>query len=203
MRAKQYHIMKKFLSMVLALSLALCGFIAKAEDGDHPGCYNRISMSYRNVHFSDLDNGVSYNGGSFNYLHGFGLSATLPIYIETGASLGFATRDNDSGSWGGYGTLEVPVNCTYRFSIPNTELRLLPFAGLNFKGNLMGTADVASDTQEWFTDSDFRRFQLGWQIGGALEFKKLYAALSYGTDFIPIAKGVNTGTFALSIGLNL
>lgn len=169
----------------------------------HPDSYNRISISYRNVNFGFDGGGLNFNGGSFDYIHGFGVSKSIPIYVETGVSAAFTTKDFGSGSYGGYMTIDVPINCSYRFAIPNSEFIISPFLGLNFKGNVIGTNDVATDTQRWFNDSGFKRFQLGWNIGAGACYKKLYLGISYGTDFIQIAKKINTGTFKLSIGLNI
>lgn len=98
-------------------------------------------------------------------------------------------------------SLNVPINCAYRFALPNSMVVLSPYLGINLKGNVIGTSDLATDTQEWF-DNDFKRFQFGWHIGAGMEYKKLYVGLSYGTDFIKITPNVNTGTFKHSIGLN-
>lgn len=196
---------KLFLTAVAVGLTATISTPAFAQESEptHPNAYNRISLSYRNVHFSAEGSGVSYNGGSFDYIHGFSVSKKLPIYVQTGASLGFTTKDTGSGAYGGYATIDVPVSAAYRFEIPNTPLVLLPYLGLDFKGNIIGTSDVASDTQEWFSKYDYRRFQLGWNLGVGLLYKKLYFGLGYGTDFIQIAKKVNTGTFQVSLGLNL
>lgn len=52
------------------------------------------------------------------------------------------------------------------------------------------------------SDATFKRFQMGWQIGANLDIKKFTIGLSYGTDFIQIAKKVNTSTFTVGIGFN-
>lgn len=183
-------------------------FIANAQETDNskqnfPNAYNRISLSYTNVTFSAGGTSAGFNGGGFHYIHGFSLSSKLPIYLETGASLNFSTKDYGSGSYGGYGTLDVPINCAYRLNFPNSEFIFVPSLGLDFKGNIIGTTDVATDTQEWFNDYEYKRFQLGWQISAGMEYRKLYFALQYGTDFIQIAKKVNTGTFSIKLGLNI
>ncbi len=197
--------LKKLLSgvTVIAAMVFSCSAQAQSETKSHPNCYNRISLSYRNVYFGGDYGGIGYNGGSFDYIHGFSVSAKIPLYVQTGASLAFTTKDIGSGSYGAYGTLDIPISCAYRFAIPNTNLILQPSLGLNFKGNIIGTDDVATDTQTWFDKYNYRRFQLGWNLAVGLSYKKLYLGLGYGTDFINIAKKVSTGTFQASIGLNI
>ncbi len=196
---------KQFLATVLTILICAVSNSAEAqtEINSHPNCYNRISLSYRNVYFGSEYGGAGYNGGSFDYIHGFGLSSKIPLYIQTGASLAFTTKDLGSGSYGGYATLDIPIGCAYRFVIPKTDLILLPSLGLDFKGNIIGTDDVATDTQRWFDKYNYKRFQLGWYLSVGMSYKKLYFGLGYGTDFIQIAKKVTTGTFQLSVGINI
>lgn len=191
------------LSAVAVTLFASTSANAQEEEKTHPSSYNRIALSYRNVNLSSGGANFNLNGGSFDYIHGFGVTRSLPIYVETGASAAFTTKDTGSGSYAGYMTIDVPVNCAYIFYIPNSEISISPFLGLNFKGNIIGTNDVASDTQEWYDEGNYRRFQLGWNIGAGMNYKKFYVGLSYGTDFVQIAKKVNCGTFKLSLGLNI
>lgn len=189
--------MKKF--FILSLILLIGGSVTKGDE--HPDYYNRISMSFRNVNFTGAS---GYIGGSFNYTHGFSLSSRLPIYLETGGALSYVGKDVNGNGWDtGYGTIEVPVNATYRLTLPSSSIVFYPSLGLNFKGNIVGSSNMSRDTQEWFNDYDFKRFQLGWQLGVGMEYKKLFLGISFGTDFVQIGKKVNTNTLAVSFGLNI
>ena len=163
-----------------------------------PKGYNNLSILYRNIAIEDYN----MNGFAFEWIHGFSVSEKYPIYIETGAGLNMGLKDEGSGAYGGYGYINVPVNGTYRFNLPNSVVNLSPYLGLNLKGNIVGSRDLATDTQEWFSDYNFKRFQIGWHIGCNLNYKKLHASISYGTDFIKIAKKTNVGTFSVGIGFN-
>lgn len=189
--------MKKF--FIMSLILFIGGIAVKGEE--HPAYYNRISMSFRNVNFTGAS---GFIGGAFNYVHGFSLSSQLPIYLETGGTLSYVGKDEYGNGWdAGYGTIEVPVNATYRVCLPSSSIVIYPSLGLNFKGNIIGSSDMSSDTQEWYSDYEFKRFQLGWQLSVGMEYKKLFVGISFGTDFVQIGKKVNTNTLAVSVGLNL
>lgn len=164
--------------------------------------YNRIGLSYRNVRFSGGGDGIGYNGAGFDYIHGFSLSSSIPVFLELGGNVSFTTRNN-GGDYGGYMTIEMPVNCAYRISLADNEFGLSPFFGFVFKGNIIGTSDLDYDTQYWYDSNDFRRFQFGWNIGLNFDYKKLYLGFGYGTDFVKIAERLNTGTFSLKLGLNI
>lgn len=181
--------------------LVMLSFCLGVKAQEHPSNYNRISMSFRNVNFTG---GSGFIGGGFDYAHGFSVSSKLPLYVETGASLAYVGKDEYGDGWdAGYGTINVPVNCVYRVCIPSSKVVLKPYLGLNFKGNIVGSSDMSTDTQEWYSDFDFNRFQLGWQLGIGMEYKKLYLGFNFGTDFVQIAKKVNTNTLNVSIGLNI
>lgn len=188
--------------------------------------YDRIGIEYLNRSYGDAD--MSTNGVGIYYLHGISLSKDLPFFLEIGAKL-------DAGFWNDtyydewdcsyeskFSTmsLSVPVNIAYKFSFNNGDVSIVPFWGLNFKGNLMAKMKFKyDDGDEYFDEGEeeetinffnkddvektWKRFQFGWHIGAGINYKQFYFGLSYGTDFVKIAKKVNTGTFAVGIGMNI
>ena len=75
--------MKKLSAFMLSGIALFAAATANAED------YNRVAISYDNVHFgankemkadffNDAVGGFSTNGVGLNYIHGFGLSESLP-----------------------------------------------------------------------------------------------------------------------------
>ena len=63
------------------------------------------------------------------------------------------------------------------------------------KYNMFDKDDVGKDGQ-------WKRFQLGWHIGVGATYKAFYLGLSYGTDFMELAKKLNTSTFKIGVGYN-
>lgn len=152
--------------ILTALSVSLLAGYAVAQENDaSTSGYNHISLSYdatfnfSNYTFLDDAEGVpgnfTLNGMSINYLHGFHLPVSLPMFIETGASLGFNTGsyvnetfDFDFGgnlpsvsvdsrltqSYRNF-NLEVPVFYLYRFQ-PSSRFSIAPYVGVNFKIHL-------------------------------------------------------------------
>lgn len=190
--------------------------------------YNRVSISYDRQHFgfsseySKDDNGsINLNGFGLNYTHGFGVAENM--FVETGLSfnMGFGTDDiGDKLSEGSYYfqeqnkmnniNLRVPINFVYSFHVAD-KFRIAPYAGINFKLNLVSKVKSTFDTNipkdvlleegieegEWinlFSDSEenmdgkdytWNRFQMGWQVGVNFEYSKYVLGVQYGTDFIP------------------
>ncbi len=118
--------------------------------------YNRVGISYDNTNygFNDLMkldqemDGFSTNGVGINYIHGFSLSSSLPMFIETGLNfnIGFGSKnignkEEEDGFWMQKKykfqniNLQVPVNFVYRFNATE-DFSISPYVGLNFKLNL-------------------------------------------------------------------
>lgn len=236
--------MKNFKHFALAAVAMLATVSASAEG------YNRIGVSYNNNHFGfnkwmkagfgDLIDGISLNGAGVSYIHGFGLSESLPMFIETGINFNFGAGTGDLGLYYNdyYGinmsakvkaqniNLQVPVNFVYRLAV-NEDFAISPFAGLNFKFNVMTrlklevSADGETDDTDWYSlfsgddmdeffgdDGTGNRFQMGWHIGAGFQYKPLYLGISYGTDFIAAyshkfygkSAKVSTGNLTVSLG---
>ncbi len=177
--------MKKYLT--LALVAVACSGVAKAQfageynlghrEGDFKD-YNRVGLSYNNdsYHFNsdadywfeaDLKNG-SANGFGINYIHGFSLSSSLPMFLEVGGNLNFnfGTLFSEEEEYGGvkmenklksqFINLQVPVNYVYKFTVAD-DFSVAPYLGLNFKLNLVGKVKPvieAWDEDEYLKEED-------------------------------------------------
>jgi len=175
--------------------------------------YNRIGVSYNNEHYGFNDemkadmgmDGIGLNGFGIDYIHGFHISESLPLFLETGLNFNynFGSKDlidEDDDTF----TLkmqdmnfQVPVNVAWRFGITE-DLSIAPYVGLNFKLHLMSRMkgeydgadtewiDVFSDSDEDMGDKDetWNRFQMGWHVGVGFQYQPLYLGVQYGTDFI-------------------
>ena len=185
--------------------------------------YNRFSIGYKSAYFSpssssrseDLKNiEVTGSGITLQYLHGFGVSRNLPLYIETGLNLDIfdVSEDMVEGeriNQNTYASLAIPVNIAYNWGI-SKRLSIQPYTGFNFKFNLTDNA-LAAYNYEYET-RDFNRFQMGWNIGLGVSFSKLYVGINYDIDFMPIEKYsdrygdgdvcIDTSSFSVKLGLN-
>ena len=222
--------MRKFFIFVV-LAIAASG-VANAEG------YNRIGLSYNNTSYrfsgykGASDHNFSVNGFGIDYAHGFGLSRSLPMFIEVGGNVNFNFGnmfEDKNGS--DYEidriqdiNLQVPVNYVYRFDISD-YFSIAPYAGVNFKLHLMTRTRYEEkyqgekETEEWNSlyDKDFmgeegtwNRFQMGWQIGVNFQYSAFSLGVQYGTDFIPTfsynedgyKEKINNGNLKLTLGYN-
>ncbi|MDE6311436.1 MAG: outer membrane beta-barrel protein [Muribaculaceae bacterium] len=193
--------------------------------------YNRLGITYNNTSYhnnwKEKDGNYSANGIGINYLHGFSLSSSLPMFVEAGLNVNFdfATPYSDEDRYGREYekftnmNFQVPVNYSYRFAIMD-EFSIAPFIGINFKIHaLMNGKEVEEDSDgekiydnKWsYFDKDkmgkdgvYNRFQMGWQIGATFQYSRVYLTVQYGTDFIPAwsykKDKINTGNLHLGLG---
>lgn len=121
--------------------------------------YNRITLSYDNWKSSKemfYDDADATNGFAIDYIHGFSVSKTLPIFVETGigANFGFWGDTNDES----YSdadlkyrftqiSMAIPVNVAYKFNI-NENFSIQPYLGLNFKFNLYANMNWKFDCED-------------------------------------------------------
>lgn len=197
-----------------------------ASKGDAPSSYNILGISYdhgtlkgnEKDYFGDGYQSLGLNGVGFSYIHGFGVSGSLPMYVETGAKLSTLFRSQtDSDEDYGYAwsetskmqwmSLSVPVNFAYRLTVAD-NFSITPYLGINFKVNILGQSkyeyeisghgDYEYEESDWasvFSDQDmggsdytWNRFQMGWQIGARFQYSCVSLGVQYGTDFIKAFK---------------
>jgi hypothetical protein len=227
-----------------ALTMTSTAFAQFANSGKSSGGssadiadYNRIGISYTNTNYSpnhsenldgdDVDS-FSLDGVSIDYIHGFAVSPTLPLFVETGIGFTYASTSEEYEDYYDYTdkinsfNLQVPVNLAYHVAIAD-DLTLAPYIGLNLKYGLSLKEKISYDVddeyfEQYFNDIDteesinlydtgddlsFKRFQIGWHIGVGLQYQKVYLGLQYGTDFTPVLKDgkfkLNTSDFKVSL----
>ena len=180
--------------------------------------YNSIGTSYSLSSFNDryddygdeyqkaIDNsGLSekLNAFSIGYNRTINLTPSAPLYLEIGAALQYAFYSDEVGQevtlkyTGNMLTAKVPVSLLYHVAIPNSDFAIEPFAGIDFKYNIIGTAKseetYGKTKKEEKIDNIFdkkdcdghpaNRFQAGWHVGANFVYKKAFIGVSYGKDF--------------------
>lgn len=184
--------------------------------------YNSIGTSYslssfndRNEDYGDeyqkaIDNsGLSekLNAFSIGYNRTINLTPSAPLYLEIGAALQYAFYSDEVGQevtlkyTGNMLTAKVPVSLLYHVAIPNSDFAIEPFAGIDFKYNIIGTAkrevtykyygETKKDEDKLDNIFDKKdcdghqanRFQAGWHVGANFVYKKAFIGISYGQDF--------------------
>ena len=205
--------------------------------------YNPMNMI---VDLSDADD-MSFNGFSIGYAKGFSVSNDMPLFIETGAHATYGTNTLDSEDLESLEinnykleqkttilNLNIPVNLAYKFSVESKKLSIIPYVGINFKGNIIGKSklnlvdgldsDDITEKKFWeyaedsygikqeknnfdkkdtgSKDSQWKRFQMGWQIGVGINYNKLYVGVSYGKDITELCKKTKLSTTSITLGYN-
>lgn len=202
--------MKKIFLSAVMTALFVCGTqTVKAED------YNRLGVSYEleNWNVKHGDN-IALNGVGVNYIHGFGLSKNVPVYIETGVKLmaGFGQLKEDGEKYD-YSTMNVsvPANVAYKFSFADGNMALTPYFGVNFKFNVLAkeksdgyTFNLLKDIDDDGADASI--FQAGWHIGLGYNFRSAYIGVEFGTDFNNFVSvgdyKISSNNFNVTLGYN-
>ena len=156
------------------------------------------------------DSGLSekLNAVSIGYNRAINLTPSAPLYLEIGAALQYAfysdeidLNDYHDKITGSMLTAKIPVSLLYHVAIPNSDFAIEPFAGIDFKYNIIGTAKSEETYKNYgetkkdeekidniFDKKDCdghpaNRFQAGWHVGANFVYKKAFIGVSYGKDF--------------------
>lgn len=125
--------------------------------------WQRISISYNPTKiiydYEGVDN-LSVNGFSIGYTKGFSIAKEFPLFLETGigATYSFGKEDYDDLGYKedilerktNLFSINIPVNLAYKFSLPNGKVSIVPYIGVNFRGNIIGKQkyNLTVDTNE-------------------------------------------------------
>lgn len=179
--------MKKLIIAALLLTVSSVTFAqftnggSKSSVGDNSD-YNKVYTSFNVGSFSEStnlkyegmkasdDESVGLLGFNVGYAHGFNLKKSLPLFLELGGELNFNSGSEDDVTYT-FMNIAVPVNFVYRFGISD-NFAIAPYAGLNFKINVLGKEKEEGDESESFFNKDdmgddwtANRFQLGMNVG--------------------------------------
>ena len=202
------------------------GSKAKASVED---VFNTVDLTYSPITekttIGDRSSTTDYNGISLNWSQARLMTDKLPIYLQYGAGAQFSWY-TDSSSDGYYNykttttflTVKVPVNVLYNFAIPNTNLSVMPYLGLNAQVHVLGQKNTSreyeGETQTYKTnlfskddmvEDPYNRFVLGWQIGAMVSYDKYFVGIGYNGPVTSLAKKgdnkIQTSQVNISLGI--
>ena len=85
------------------------------------------------------------NAFSLNWAQARTILPSLPVYLQYGVGIQYAweldTEKEDGVSYKSSTSLltaKAPVNVMYCFDVPTTEVSLIPYAGINLQGHIIG-----------------------------------------------------------------
>lgn len=164
-------------------------------------------------------------GFTLGWLRGFGIAKKVPLYLEAGAGLQFRTMKEgidmaDGSDVASLDTrinllsLHIPVSLIYRFTLPG-GLSVSPYAGLDFRANLMGKLKVDASFNDMsdgldislfdkgdMDDHPWNRCQGGWHAGVGFGYGIVHVGVDYGRDFNELGENMTMGTTSVTVGLN-
>jgi len=188
-------------AVIAALFCSAASLSAQSEN------YSRIYASYvrgnANQEMGKYSEDMDQNGFNVGYAYGLNISGTLPLFLEYGAELNYLTMDESSDflkNDAKFLHVSIPVNVVYQFSVMDDFMHIAPYAGVNFKLNLMGKNKVKdsygdeSEEINFFDEDDMgdntaKRFQLGMNAGVNFYVGHLMLGYRYQYDFMPYVDG--------------
>ncbi len=199
-------------SFALAASFVILGGTAANVRAEG---YNQVNISYVNNSFSYggaiSTDAYKLNGLGIEYLRGFGVSKSLPMFVEGGLNFNFAfgeVLDKPASHIG----MAIPVSFAYKFNIKDV-FTIKPYAGIDFNIGLVGKNRLSNDGDEeaewnnWYDtdeDSHWSRFNLGWHIGADFQYSHFIVGLKFTSDITKVYKNelthVNNNVIAVKLG---
>ena len=113
--------------------------------------YDNVELAWR----------TRLNGLTIGYNHAFGITPSLPLFVEFGVGLTYAWANVYEVTEEYYDEYEcgddycitqktvsqhmvvnVPINLMYKFQLPNSSITLEPYVGLNLRGHVLGNSKM-------------------------------------------------------------
>ena len=225
MKTIKFLLVACLLGMAATASAQFANSGAAGGDSSDAETWSGIRLSYNPISINpDEGDGLDMTGFSLGYVKSFGVSSSLPLFVETGLNLTYATWSEEGEiNYEGYDirvedkvtsfSAYIPVNFGYKYTV-NETVSLFPYVGLTLRGGISAKEKVTveydgeSESEEYnLYDKDeventLKRFQIGWQIGVGAHIKQFYVGASYGSDFSELAKKVKASVPAITIGYN-
>lgn len=155
---------------------------------------------------------IDFQEAAIGWARSIQVADSIPLFVEAGAEMKWsASSSDDAHKNAEYGLLafRVPINMTYKLYLSRTRnIALAPQAGIHFRAIAVGKEKVNGVKTDLFdsgennqTASQWKRCQLGWQVGLRLQVEKYFLAVSYGRDFPDKSKRPQIHECGLSAGV--
>jgi len=165
---------------------------------------------YRFYNNGEGKGSAGFNGFSLGVSRAISLATATPIFIEPAVALQYSTKkegynnyydDYDTSARLHMLSVKAPVNFMYKYDFSGHPVSLMPFAGITFRVNAWGEVNDDGDHDDLFDEYEFKRFQVGWQVGVKARISEQFiVGGSFGTDFNEIRKHVKVHTGTIMFG---
>ena len=200
--------MKKFKLFAIVALLATCTTASaqftnsgsnSTSEVDTEG-WSSLYVQYNPMSIKDLD----LNGFSLGFNKAFSISNSIPLYVETGAGLQYAMGAQDDIDYNLF-SVKIPVSLMYKYQFNNSDFAIAPYAGIDFRGNILGKMEDEGNDANIFDEDDMegqeaKRFQVGWHVGLNAYYGKVMLGVSYGTDLNKFIYDEKIKTTSITLG---
>lgn len=195
--------------------------------------FGTFSVSYNPVKFKATEDDDTstrdFHGISATWTDAYSVVPNVPVYFEWGIGAQWSFKnDSDSEGSGDYKveykestnfvSIKLPVSLMYKFDVPQTNFSVLPYAGLNLSGYVLGkekytakmketseSEDFSYFDKEDMGDEQYNRFVVGWHIGARLFINNLLIGIAYEGPVSNLYKEddfkINTNQINISLGI--
>ncbi len=160
--------------------------------------YNRFVAAYNSFSLSTEGASLDLTGLSVGWTKGINIADGTPLYVETGLHVMYAFG-SEYGCDQSYLGVNVPVLITYKIA-PIETMAILPYAGLNLRGNILGKESDDDYKFDYFDDYDAKRFGVGASLGVNFDFETLSVGLGYTFDFTEMMEEIKVEYFTVALG---
>lgn len=211
---KKIVLFSTLLLTLYANSFAQSSSTSYTEQTTEKSSYSHFVTSYNpfeiNASAWIFNRKIPFYGVSIEYMKGFNAkklfssliedtSSKFPLYFELGMRLNYGWHNSDDGFFSYEDNtsfeenttplllgLSIPFNLACKIIVPNSEIALIPFAGVNARVNILcgrGGLSPGSYYYDVFEEvDDFKRFQWGYQLGINLGIKNIVLGIQRVTD---------------------
>jgi len=210
--------MKKFFSAIVAMMLAAPAFAQFSSGGfelDKQNLYYGVRLG---MTVADLGGDVETDskvGMTLGGVVGLRVSQSTPVFLESG--LYYTERGAKDI---GYSNLEIPLLIKYGIKATD-DIAILPFVGpyfaracwgktkqpkLDADDKVIGSEKVGTFDEDKAFHGGLKRLNMGFKLGCAAEYNKLYVELGYQFGVSNIAKNddltIRSNAFFANFGVN-
>ena len=200
--------MKRFYTLLLLAFVAIAPEAIAADNNYGDSGYGRTYINYGDAlvswnKASDTNQTLFpfSKGVALGHLRTVGLSGALPLYVEFGVNAQYSYGDRTSELLGVTTTykanmlaVNVPLHLSFNISLGG--IGIVPYAGINFRGNISGTQTTEIKLGNTTTTEELRLFDDSDAKGAAGDnaWESFQAGLSYGVS-------LNLGRCTIGIGI--
>lgn len=172
-------------------------FYEEEEEPDlHKVYLNQVYVQFSpsRYNFDNDTQKLKFNEFAAGYARAIQILEKKQYFAEVGAQLKYSTSSSNAY----YNnadfkllTFKLPINLAYNLYVSKTKnIGFTPYAGVNFRAGILAneklngaTTNLYESDERAASDPQWKRCQLGWQVGLRFVLSRFYVGAQYGRDF--------------------